>query len=403
MNEKIRFTDLTISSKTKNVSLKKYFDSIKRKLPENWSWLRDRNYDDNETFFIVEETIFIKTPYFKNKQYNIIYFGVLILGLTENKIILLDIEILNLINNEDLRTIYPKDEMLEPRALFLSIFSKEILKKNKYFESFNHTFEFGGNDDENWFKHDIRDERSIKLHAKDTNKIYFFGKGKQAKHADKSIIYFSPNNISLSLSLMKKSYKKSQKQLNKLLENRNEKLIKLSENDKDVLYEYFESITTSIIFAYIAVESFANAAIPEDYIYEKINDRKIKESWTKENIERWLSTSQKISEILPIVLKTDDIKEQALWLEFKKLEKIRNDIVHQKTIESGTKLDSDLYNKLLEKDIFKTISSSLSVIEFFYDYDNAHPYFPLGLGIAKFQLKEIENIDAEFGSFSEVE
>nr|WP_288837157.1 hypothetical protein [uncultured Flavobacterium sp.] len=361
MNEKIRFTDLTISSKTKNVSLKKYFDSIKRKLPENWSWLRDRNYDDNETFFIVEETIFIKTPYFKNKQYNIIYFGVLILGLTENKIILLDIEILNLINNEDLRTIYPKDEMLEPRALFLSIFSKEILKKNKYFESFNHTFEFGGNDDENWFKHDIRDERSIKLHAKDTNKIYFFGKGKQAKHADKSIIYFSPNNISLSLSLMKKSYKKSQKQLNKLLENRNEKLIKLSENDKDVLYEYFESITTSIIFAYIAVESFANAAIPEDYIYEKINDRKIKESWTKENIERWLSTSQKISEILPIVLKTDDIKEQALWLEFKKLEKIRNDIVHQKTIESGTKLDSDLYNKLLEKDIFKTDTIPKSV------------------------------------------
>ncbi|WP_348810868.1 hypothetical protein [Flavobacterium maritimum] len=403
MNEKIKFTDLTISSKAENVSLKKYFDSIKRKLPENWSWLRDRNYDDNETFFIVEETIFIKTPYFNNKQYNLIYFGVLILGLTANKIILLDIEIPNLINNEDLRTIYPKDEMLEPRALFLSIFSKEILKKNKYFESFNHTFEFGGNDDENWFKHDIRDERSIKLHAKDTNKIYFFGKGKQAKHADKSIIYFSPNNISLSLSLMKKSYKKSQKQLNKLLENRNEKLIKLSENDKEVLYEYFESITTSIIFAYIAVESFANAAIPEDYIYEKINDRKIKESWTKENIERWFSTSQKISEILPIVLKTDDIKEQAFWLEFKKLEKIRNDIVHQKTIESGTKLDSDLYNKLLEKDIFKTIASSLSVIEFFYDYDNAHPYFPLGLGIAKFQLKEIENIDAEFGSFSEVE
>ncbi|MDN3677313.1 hypothetical protein QWY90_08290 [Flavobacterium paronense] len=403
MNEKIRFTDLTISSKAKNVSLKKYFDSIKRNLPENWSWLRDRDYDDKETFFIVEETIFIKTPYFKNEQYDLIYFGVLILGLTENKIILLDIEILNLINNEDLKTIYSKEEILEPRALFLNIFSKEILKKNKYFESFNHTFEFGGNQDENWFKHDIRDERSIKLHAKDTNKIYFFGKGKQAKHADKSIIYFSPNNISLSLSLMKKAYKKSQKQLIKLLENRSEKLIKLSENDKDVLYEYFESITTSIIFAYIAVESFANAAIPEDYIYEKINDRKIKESWTKENIERWLSTSQKICEILPIVLKTDDIKEQEFWLKFKKLEKIRNEIVHQKTIESGTKLDSDLYNKLLEKDIFKTISSSLSVIEFFYDYDNAHPYFPLGLGIAKFQLKEIENIDAEFGSYSEVE
>lgn len=403
MNEKKTFTDLTISSKEKNVSLKKYFDSIKRNLPENWLWLRDRNYDDKETFFIIEETIFIKTPYFKNKEYDLIYFGVLILGLTGNKIILLDIEILNLINNEDLRTIYSKDEMLQPRALLLSIFSKEILNKNKYFGSFNHTFEFGGNEDENFFKNDIRDERSIKLHAKDTDKIYFFGKGKEAKHADRSIIYFSPNNISLSLSLMKKSYRRAQKQLTKLIGNRNEKVIKLSIDEKDGLYEYFESITTSIIFAYIAVESFTNAAIPEDYIYEKINDRKIKESWNKENIERWLSTSQKLCEILPVVLKTNDIKEQEFWFKFKKLEQIRNDIVHQKTIENGTKLDSDLYSKLLEKDVFKIIASSLSVIEFFYDYDNAHPYFPLGLGIAKFQLKEIENIDTELGSYSEVE
>ncbi|WP_099712289.1 hypothetical protein [Flavobacterium sp. 9] len=85
------------------------------------------------------------------------------------------------------------------------------------------------------------------------------------------------------------------------------------------------------------------------------------------------------------------------------MEQIRNQIVHQKTIEDGTQLNSDLYDRLLENDIFRIIGSSVSIIKFFYDYDNAHPYFPLGLGVAKFQIKEISSIQHELGALTEVE
>ncbi|MHC0444714.1 hypothetical protein ACWA1F_04860 [Flavobacterium sp. 3-218] len=402
MSEQNVFTDLTITSKN-NIRLNKYFDSIKRDLPESWSWLRDKTYEDNKSFFLIENTICLKTPYYKNKQHDLIYYGILSLALTDQNIILLDIEILNLVNNENLSSIYSAHELIHIKSIYLNLFVNSILKQNKLYENFNHVLEYGGHLDENSFKNDIRDERMIKLHDKERDKIYFLNKGKEAKHSDKRIVYYTPNNISLSLSLMKKSYKKSKKHLKVLLGTHEQKLIKLKEKDKVDLYEYFESITTSVIFAYIAVESFANASIPNDFIYERVNEKQVKELWTKENIERWFSTSQKISEILPIFLKTENIKNQSFWPQFKKLEQIRNQIVHQKTIEDGTQLNSDLYDRLLENDIFRIIGSSVSIIKFFYDYDNAHPYFPLGLGVAKFQIKEISSIQHELGALTEVE
>lgn len=396
-------TDLTILAKTENANLKKYFDSMKRNLPNNWHWIKDYKYNDDETFLLIENTIVLQTPYFKNEKLDEIYFGKIVIGLTHYSIVILEIKILDLINHEDLSKKYSKEDVIVPVSVFLNLFSEEILYPNKYYENFDHKYEFGAMYDENWFRNEIRDERTIKFRSKDTGKVYFFGKGKEAKCLNKKIVYFSPNNISISLNLMKKAYKCSQNLLKSLFSKQEGDLIKLVEEDKPELYEYLESITTSIIFGYIAVESFVNAAIPEDYLYEHINDRKIKEIYSKENIERWLSTSFKISNILPKVLGTKDIQLEKFWNDFKELEKIRNEIVHQKTIENGAKLDSKFYNKFFDKDIFKIISSSIAVIKFFYDYDNAHPYFPLGLGIAKFQFKEVDKIENEIGNFKEVQ
>jgi hypothetical protein len=64
--------------------------------------------------------------------------------------------------------------------------------------------------------------------------------------------------------------------------------------------------------------------------------------------------------------------------------------------DSGTKLDSEIFNNMLNPLVFEKIESSLKVIDFFYKLNNAHPYFPLGFGIAKFQVSEIESFDKHF-------
>jgi hypothetical protein len=146
----------------------------------------------------------------------------------------------------------------------------------------------------------------------------------------------------------------------------------------------------------------SNAAIPEGFEIEKTNEKGIKETWTKENIERWMSTSQKTGEILPSILNSGDIKKEAFWVHFKDLEKLRNELIHQKTINSGTKLDSDIYKKLINPNVFGKIKSAISVIKYYYDLDNSHPYFPLGMGIAKFLIQHVESLTDYFGKLEEV-
>lgn len=364
--------------------------------------MKDEIYDDTDTFAILNETFCLKTPCYKDNGRNLIFYSKIFVGLTDNYISILKIELHDLVARVNIETTFSPDEKIKAIFHFAKLFHDSVLKSNKSYGKFDYKFEFGGPLDENYFKDDIRDERSLKTYSKHDKKTYFFAKGKQAKIEDKNLVFFAPNNISMSLSLTKKSFKNAKKTFKALLNGRNEKTIKLENKDKGLLYEYFEEITTCIIFAYIAVEAFTNAAIPEDFQQERFNDRKVKEIWSKENIERWLSTSQKVSEVLPIILKTSDIKKEDFWQQFKALEKLRNDIVHQKTIENGTSLSSEMYVDLLSPEVFQKIKSAISVIKFFYDYDNAHPYFPLGLGIAKVQIKEVENIYDDFGHFEEI-
>lgn len=380
------FTNLTISP-TENQSLKRYFNSIKRNLPKNWKLLRKIDYKDNDTFKILVDYLCIETHKFEDTVKQQKLNGFIYLGLTDDSIILLKI---------DFNVEIPKEESIEIIGYILHSFHYMVLKSNKYYNSFQHEFKFGGPTDENWYKSDLRDERSIKLRSKADGKTYFLAKNESSKVNDKVIDFSAPNNISVSLSLMKKSLKSAREIFKKIALSSSGNKIKITEELKPDFYDFFEQMQTSIIFSYIAIEGFCNAVIPEDYQFEKFNEKGIKETWSKENIERWMSTSEKVGNILPMILKASDIKIESFWTNFKELEKLRNDIVHQKTIEKGTKLDAELYHQMLNPNVIDKITSSIKVIEFFYKIDSAHPYFPLGFGIAKFQVHDIESMEKHF-------
>jgi len=387
MEDTIRtYTNLTITPK-KNQGLKKYFNSIRRNLPDGWTNSFRKKYTDNDTFKFINDRVCIKLPKFEDKVQNLTMSSFIHLGLTDSSIIILKIEF-----DKKIR----KEESLDIIGYSIHLLNECVLKVNKHYHSFEHLFEFGGPYDENWYKADLRDERSIKLHSKADNKTFFLAKSESIKLNNLEFSYSVPNNIALSLSLMKKSLIKSGKLFKKLLEGSKNGKLEISDSNRSILFDYFEEIQTSIIFSYIAIEGFSNAVIPDTYKYEKINEKGVTEIWNKENIERWMSTSDKVGTIIPKILNSDDIKKESFWIKFKELEKLRNDIVHQKTIESGTKLDSKLYQEMLNKTITDKIQSSLKVIDFFYQIDNAHPYFPLGLGIARFQVSEIESMEKHF-------
>jgi hypothetical protein len=97
-------------------------------------------------------------------------------------------------------------------------------------------------------------------------------------------------------------------------------------------FQYLEDMMASIIFAYTALEAFANEVIPDDYIHT-IAARKCSESYSKTQIERSLNLQVKLGEILPQILQVNSPKGRVIWGEFLKLEEIRNSLIHMKTAD----------------------------------------------------------------------
>ena len=95
----------------------------------------------------------------------------------------------------------------------------------------------------------------------------------------------------------------------------------------------------SVVFAYTAIESFVNMAIPDNYIHRRTKkDGKCIEEYNKFQIERFFSLSDKL-ELLPQWLTakgTNSPKGTMLWQRFQKLEELRDRIIHLKSVDLET-------------------------------------------------------------------
>lgn len=211
--------------------------------------------------------------------------------------------------------------------------------------------------------------------------------------------FYTPNNVSLFVSIAHRELGQARKIHLSLLQSAIGKKSKKEIKGRNLtrLYNYFEHVQSSVIAIYTAVESLSNIAIPHDFKLERKNSKGITEVWDKHSIERWYKTSEKLSDILPKVLKIESPKELPVWSKFRCLEDIRNDIIHQKTsTKSETDVDSKFLRKLLEPQIFDTIQAGFAVISYFCNKNTSHAYFPLGFGPAHVEPEEVDDLETFF-------
>ena len=120
----------------------------------------------------------------------------------------------------------------------------------------------------------------------------------------------------------------------------------------DKVFNFIEKRMASIVFAYSALESFANENIPDNYIFQKQrDDDKCVEKYHKKQIERFLNLDLKLSEILPNIMNVTNPKGTNVWNRYKNLQQIRDSIIHMKSKDrksSGPEEES-IWNNLLEK------------------------------------------------------
>ncbi|WP_339496052.1 hypothetical protein [Pseudomonas sp. RA_105y_Pfl2_P56] len=234
---------------------------------------------------------------------------------------------------------------------------------------------------------DIRSNKPIGFHDQEDNNTAFFQKLVMAKFNGQDISIAIPNEISLSLSISKKSMiaaDNKREEIKKHAADRNA----IFESDVKIAYDFLEEIQKSVVFAYKAVESFCNASIPDGYVYKKTTSKGIVEHYGKEQIERWINTSEKVSIILPEILVCGSPTEQKFWGDFKNLERIRNELIHSKSINSA-----EILAELFSDVVIRYVGSSVALLEFFIKLDPANPIFPLGFGKSKIKIISVPDVE----------
>jgi hypothetical protein len=109
----------------------------------------------------------------------------------------------------------------------------------------------------------------------------------------------------------------------------------LQQEDLKRYYDYFETIITSVVFAYTAIEAFANICIPNNYIYSYLDKEGNTKNMKKEEIEKYCSLTEKLKFILPEILNCEKPTTKSLiWQRFIELEKLRKEIIHSKKSKS---------------------------------------------------------------------
>ncbi|MFZ1520057.1 MAG: hypothetical protein WAU11_14865 [Ignavibacteriaceae bacterium] len=193
----------------------------------------------------------------------------------------------------------------------------------------------------------------------------------QIKIVPNEVIYFQPNNIALLLSISKKQLTNAISFFNENFKNVSSfDYIQFNGNKKKFIGEtsklicdYIEFIETSIVFSYTAVEAFANISIPEHFKYAYKNKSKNFEgNYDKNEIERWIPLTEKITKILPEIFKVKKPTRKNWWGDFIKLENLRHNIIHQKSIDS-----TEFYKEYFKKEIFRVCQSAEILIQYFYD------------------------------------
>lgn len=235
---------------------------------------------------------------------------------------------------------------------------------------------------------DIRSSKYIGVHAKSENKEYYLQQFISVKINNSKTLIALPNEISLALNISNKAKSRSIELIRDLDKKSRDSNGKIIDSKVEIAYDYLEEIQKSVVFGYKAIEAFCNATIPDDFVYEKTNNKGVVEKYQKEQIERWVNTTEKVSVILPKILGFGEPKNEKYWSDFKNLERLRNEIIHSKSSNS-----IEILHELFSENIYQYLVSAFNLLEYFIKLDPYNPIFPLGFGVSDVKVPIVNTLE----------
>lgn len=180
-----------------------------------------------------------------------------------------------------------------------------------------------------------------------------------------------PNATALFLNLSKRHYESARVTAQTFSSGSD--LQSLTDAD---IFSYLEDVMASVVFAYTALEAFANEEIPDDFVYT-IAKSKCNEVFHKGQIERSLNLQTKLGDILPAITGIDSPKGTKVWQEFVSLEEFRNNIIHMKTIDRQHigYSNQSIWSKLVNEPVPFVLPSAIAMVDYFYASRKLKPHW----------------------------
>ena len=136
-----------------------------------------------------------------------------------------------------------------------------------------------------------------------------------------------------------------------------------------LFFDLVQMRMVAIVFAYTALESFANESIPDHFIFRsKRRDKKCTEEYTKEQAER-LSLEIKLYEVLPEIFNLPSPKGSAIGYRYKSLEKLRDRIIHMKSKDRKSLVlgEENIWKELLDQSSPNVAIEAKEIIGYYLD------------------------------------
>jgi hypothetical protein len=144
----------------------------------------------------------------------------------------------------------------------------------------------------------------------------------------------------------------------------------VSLKEDEIFFDLIQKRMIAIVFAYTALESFANETIPDHFVFrgknrDKNRTEKYRE-YTKEQTER-LSLDIKLGEVLPKIFNLDNPKGGTIWKKYLLLKGVRDRIIHMKSKDRRSLIpgEENIWKELLSQSFPNVAIEANEVIGFY--------------------------------------
>lgn len=147
----------------------------------------------------------------------------------------------------------------------------------------------------------------------------------------------------------------------------------VTEESIAALFDYFEQCMTILAFSFQAIEAYCNETISAKAtgMYELRRKNGVLKL-TADDLERKVSTDEKLGTILPRLLGVPTPKNSPIWSDFLELKRARDATIHIKSHDSNPRVrqpsdldDATLFDQFLGANVFTWVRTAVSMIDYF--------------------------------------